>query len=110
MPALMAESSPGSIVSRTADSASPAEIAPGGMPRGAWLALAAALLGWMFDGAEMAVFSMVGRPALMDLLGTTDDQVIGRWFGIVMAVNLVGAATGGVLFGWREIASAACGR
>ena len=29
----------------------------------AWLALAAALLGWMFDGAEMGVFSLVSRPA-----------------------------------------------
>ena len=28
--------------------------------RGAWMALAAALLGWMFDGAEMGIFSLVG--------------------------------------------------
>jgi MFS family permease len=68
--------------------------------RDAWLALAAALLGWMFDGAEQGVFSMVGRQAVIDLLNTQDERVIGLWFGVVTAVFLVGAATGGVLFGW----------
>jgi MFS family permease len=67
---------------------------------GKWLALTAALLGWMFDGAEMGVFSMVGRPALKDLLNTTDDRAIGPLFGVVMAGFLVGGATGGVIFGW----------
>jgi MFS family permease len=71
-----------------------------GAGRGKWLALTAALLGWLFDGAEMGVFSMVGRPAIQDLLGTSDDAVIGLWFGVVTAGFLVGAATGGVLFGW----------
>src|SRR5205085_12470050 len=71
-----------------------------GSGRSKWLALAAALLGWMFDGAEMGVFSMVGRPAVMDLLGTKDEGVIGLWFGVVTAGFLVGAATGGVVFGW----------
>ena len=68
--------------------------------RGQWLALTAALLGWLFDGAEMGVFSLVGRPALSDLLDTTDDKIISFWFGAVTAMFLVGAATGGVLFGW----------
>jgi MFS transporter, SHS family, sialic acid transporter len=71
-----------------------------GVGRGKWLALTAALLGWLFDGAEMGVFSMVGRPAIKDLLDTTDEGVIGLWFGVVTAGFLVGAATGGVLFGW----------
>src|SRR5438874_12883804 len=68
--------------------------------RGRWLALAAALLGWMFDGLEMGLFPLVARPALMDLLQLTDDQVIGRWIAVATASFLVGAATGGVLFGW----------
>lgn len=72
----------------------------GKVGRGAWLALAAALLGWLFDGAEMGVFSLVGRPALIDLLGTKDDKVIALWLGVITATFLVGAATGGVLFGW----------
>jgi MFS transporter, SHS family, sialic acid transporter len=70
------------------------------------MALTAALLGWMFDGAEMGVFSMVGRPAIRDLMGytanTTPEQEsqIGFAFGVIIAVFLVGAAAGGVLFGW----------
>src|SRR5690242_1809768 len=71
-----------------------------GAGRGEWLAVAAARLGWLFDGAEMGVFSMVGRPAIKDLLGTADEGTIGLWFGVVTAGFLVGAATGGVLFGW----------
>jgi SHS family sialic acid transporter-like MFS transporter len=67
---------------------------------GKWLALAAALLGWMFDGAEMGIFSMIGRQAVRDLLRTSDEAVVGLWFGIITAGFLVGAATGGVLFGW----------
>jgi len=72
--------------------------------RGQWMALAAALLGWMFDGAEMGVFSMVGRQAIGNLMQVGDvmpsEAAIGRWFGIITAGFLVGAATGGVLFGW----------
>ena len=75
---------------------SPKEIAG----KGKWLALVAALLGWMFDGMEMGVFSMVGRPAVRDLLRTSDESQIGLWFGVITAGFLVGAATGGVLFGW----------
>ncbi|RPI90011.1 MAG: MFS transporter, partial [Planctomycetaceae bacterium] len=73
---------------------------------GRWMALTAALLGWLFDGAEMGLFSMVGRSAMQDLLGfgtsPTKEQegTIGLYFGIVIAMFLVGAATGGVLFGW----------
>ncbi len=73
---------------------------------GRWMALVAALLGWLFDGAEMGLFSMVGRSAIQDLLqfGTTptpqQEGTIGLYFGIVIAMFLVGAATGGVLFGW----------
>ena len=54
----------------------------------------------MFDGAEMGLFSLVGRPAVKDLLNTQDEALVSLWFGIVIAFFLVGAATGGVLFGW----------
>lgn len=62
----------------------------------------AALLGWMFDGAEMGMFSMVGRDAMMDLLSATNptEADVGMAFGVIIAVFLVGAAAGGVLFGW----------
>jgi MFS transporter, SHS family, sialic acid transporter len=74
--------------------------------RGHWLVLAAALLGWMFDGAEQGLFSMVGRPAIGDLFAhggqstAKQEDEIARWYGVITASFLVGAATGGVLFGW----------
>lgn len=65
------------------------------------LALTAALLGWMFDGMEMGLFPLVGKDALKDLLGPEVLQGdVDRWFGVVTACFLVGAATGGVFFGW----------
>ncbi len=69
-------------------------------PRGRWLALLAALLGWMFDGMEMGLFPLVGKDALRDLLHSDVKAEIDRWYGVIIAGFLVGAATGGVLFGW----------
>jgi MFS family permease len=92
-----------------------------GITRGHWLALAAALLGWMFDGFEMGVFPLVARPALIDVLGLSQevrsaseendlsmrearfkkiDALIGQWMGAITAAFLVGAAFGGWVFGW----------
>lgn len=68
---------------------------------GKWMALTAALLGWMFDGLEMGLFPLVARPALRDLLGSDiSESQVGLWFAVATAAFLVGAATGGVLFGW----------
>ena len=75
--------------------------------RGRMLALAAALLGWMFDGFEMGLFPVISRPALSELLGKRGglspaelEGLVGLWNGIAIAAFLVGAAAGGVLFGW----------
>jgi MFS family permease len=65
---------------------------------GKWMALAAALLGWLFDGLEMGLFPLVAGPALREL-GVQSADVTG-WLGIITALFLIGAATGGVLFGW----------
>lgn len=65
-----------------------------------WLALAAAFLGWMFDGLEMGMFPIVARPALQELLGTQADELVGVWMGRITALFLLGAASGGILFGW----------
>ena len=54
----------------------PTSLAPIGFAH--WMALTAALLGWLFDGAEMGVFSMVGRRAIKDLLETDHEGTIGR--------------------------------
>jgi SHS family sialic acid transporter-like MFS transporter len=85
------------------------------------MALIAALLGWMFDGAEMGVFSMVAKPALESLLvaevspsetrhrdtkglNETEAKELNNriifWQGVIQSAFLIGAATGGVLFGW----------
>jgi MFS family permease len=64
------------------------------------MALIAAFLGWMFDGLEQGVFPLVGRPALQDLMRAEGDQSIALWMGYITAAFLVGAASGGLLFGW----------
>lgn len=68
--------------------------------RDQWLVLIAAFLGWMFDGLEQGVFPLVARPALQDLIGVEGDKLIGPWMGYITALFLVGAACGGLAFGW----------
>jgi MFS family permease len=70
------------------------------------MALLAAFLGWMFDGFEMGLFPLVAQPALRELLAVQGGDAVateanvGHWIGILTAGFLVGASTGGVLFGW----------
>ncbi|WP_240772746.1 MFS transporter [Phragmitibacter flavus] len=69
------------------------------------MALIAAFLGWMFDGFEMGLFPVIGKPALEALLaGSVPPEQLAldldRWFSVIIATFLVGAATGGVFFGW----------
>src|SRR5690242_18935153 len=76
-------------------------IAPAVSSRGRNLALLAALLGWMFDGMEMGLFPLVGKDALRELLKSNATQAtVDLWYGVILASFLVGAATGGVVFGW----------
>ncbi len=67
--------------------------------RGHWLVLGAAFLGWMFDGVEIGLFPLIVRPAFLSL-GLTDDSQIAFWNSVVVAAFLLGAATGGIAFGW----------
>lgn len=67
---------------------------------GKWMALTAALLGWMFDGFEMGLFPLVARPALLELMGPEASKNIGTWLSGIIATFLIGAAAGGILFGW----------
>lgn len=62
--------------------------------------LAAALLGWMFDGFEMGLFPLVARPALLELMGPEASKNIGTWIAIIISGFLLGAAAGGIMFGW----------
>ncbi len=66
--------------------------------------LAAAFLGWMFDGLEMGIFPLIARPALQQMQAAQgaaiSDSFVGQWMGYVTAAFLLGAALGGVVFGW----------
>jgi MFS family permease len=67
------------------------------------LALIAAVLGWMFDGMEMGIFPIVAAPALQAMQAASHiagEQFLQRWMGIVTALFLLGAAGGGLVFGW----------
>src|SRR3954470_12479677 len=72
--------------------------------QGQALVLVAAFLGWMFDGFEMGIFPLVARPALQQMQVTqgmaVSDSFVGQWMANATAAFLLGAALGGVLFGW----------
>ncbi len=70
------------------------------LTRAQWFTLAAAFLAWMFDGVEMGLFPLVARPALQELLGVSGEAQVATWFSRIMACFLVGAAIGGLSFGW----------
>src|SRR5947209_7730196 len=73
--------------------------------RGQWLTLAAALLGWAFDGFEMGVFPLVARPALKELLGTAvPEEAVRQWNAVLAAAFLIGAAAN---FGYTVVAALA---
>jgi SHS family sialic acid transporter-like MFS transporter len=67
------------------------------------LVLVAAFLGWMFDGMEMGIFPLVARPALQEMQfagGIVNEQFVQMWMGRITALFLLGAACGGLVFGW----------
>jgi SHS family sialic acid transporter-like MFS transporter len=79
------------------------ETEPEGAARGKWMALLAAFLGWMFDGVEIGLFPLAARPAMVELLGPGKPgsaPPIFEWIVGITAAFLVGAACGGVFFGW----------
>jgi MFS family permease len=56
-------------------------------------------LGWALDATDFNLFSLVLRPAMIDLLGTTDNALIGKAGGYLAMTGLLGWAFGGFLFG-----------
>src|SRR5262245_20848323 len=88
----------------TADAPTATPPVPATRSRAQWLVLSAALLGWMFDGLEMAIFPLVARPALQSMMPASafvaQDQFVGVWMGRITALFLLGAAGGGLVFGW----------
>src|SRR5215471_17330118 len=102
-------------------------------PRGRYLILAAAFLGWMFSGVQMSLMNLASRSATMEFArhGVFDEDAAlswerllpdgqrkqtsslsqpevdklvkteaSRWFGRFNAAFLLGAACGGLVFGW----------
>ena len=77
--------------------------APAVTRRQLMLTLVAAFLGWLFDGMEMGIFPIVARPALQEMqqaAGVVGEQFVQQWMGKITALFLLGAAVGGVVFGW----------
>src|SRR5688500_12996724 len=68
--------------------------------RGKWMALLAAFLGWMFDGLEIGLFPLVARPSMLELLGEGAKDKVIPWIVGITAAFLIGAAAGGIFFGW----------
>jgi SHS family sialic acid transporter-like MFS transporter len=87
--------------STIADHQLPLETAgPASASSAKWLVLLAAFLGWMFDGLEMGIFPLVARPALQSLIKSATPEQIKTWHGIIDGLFLLGAACGGLVFGW----------
>jgi MFS family permease len=68
--------------------------------------LVAGFLGWMFAGLHIALFILILRSAMIDLMGggatgvtPEAEQKIKEWFAWFQAAFLLGAAAGGWLFG-----------
>src|SRR5882724_8281110 len=79
--------------------------------QGRFLILAAAFLGWLFAGPQMAIMPLVNRSVTISLLwplqGKTpltslQQPLIGQWMSINLAAFLFGAAAGGLLLGWMD--------
>lgn len=64
------------------------------------MVLWAAFLGWLFDGFEIGLFPVVARPALQSMFEQSGDALVGYWMGNITALFLLGAACGGLIFGW----------
>src|SRR5262249_51416884 len=72
---------------------------PQALSAASWRALVASFLGWLFDGYETYALILLAPVALRQLL--PPDQLAGLpiYIGGLLAVTLVGWATGGILAG-----------
>jgi MFS family permease len=66
-----------------------------------WKSGIAAWLGWLFDGLELHLYTLVAAPFVMQLLATTDaaNPAIKEKSAYIQAAFLVGWALGGAFFG-----------
>jgi len=82
-------------------SISTADEAPwyGTLTRAQWRTLAAANLGWMFDGYETFALILTVGVALRQLLDASQFPQIPAYAGTVIAITLLGWGTGGIIGG-----------
>ncbi|MBI3513479.1 MAG: MFS transporter [Proteobacteria bacterium] len=71
----------------------------GALTRNQWKALLASNLGWMFDGYETFALVLTLGVALRQLLDASLYPQIPSYFGMVLAINLLGWAIGGIIGG-----------
>ena len=65
-----------------------------------WKSGAAAWLGWMFDGLELHLYTLVAAPLVIQLLATTAaDPQVKEKSAFIQGAFLVGWAVGGAFFG-----------
>lgn len=65
-----------------------------------WKSGAAAWLGWLFDGLDMHLYTLVAAPFVAQLLAVSErDTSVGWYSSIIQAAFLVGWALGGGFFG-----------
>ena len=69
-----------------------------------WRSGIAAWLGWMFDGLDMHLYTLVAAPFVAQLLGasSTTDSRVGHRGSIIQGAFLLGWALGGGFFGRIE--------
>ena len=72
---------------------------PQALSAASWRALVAAFLGWMFDGYETYALILVAAVALRQLLPPDQLASLPIYIGGLLAVTLVGWATGGIIAG-----------
>ena len=68
--------------------------------RDRFLVLISAFLGWLLAGSIMSLGPLAGRSAIKDLLPGADETDVVGWFAVIISAFLLGAAAGGLLFGW----------
>ena len=72
----------------------------GAISRYQWLVFLVVWLGWTLDAADFGLYSLVLRPALIELLGGNPPLAeIGRYGGLLSMMGLLGWAFGGFIFG-----------
>jgi MFS family permease len=74
---------------------------PGGITPRQWKSGTAAWLGWLFDGLELHLYTLVATPLVIHLLAATGggDRAVKEKSAYIQAAFLVGWALGGAFFG-----------